>query len=315
MLRPKPSSFISTVLFISISTVFAINFANAQDFNAIERRLGEAVAEGEISLEQAQIMLGALRHSNFERVREEKERHEEFRRREHGHHEHGHHEHGHHEQGHHEQGHHEQGHHEQGHHEQGHHEHGHHEHGHHEHGHHEHGHHEQGHHEHGHHESHEHHEHGRHEEHEHDERRHSLDQMTRRFAEALHNVGVEREAIRPAIEIAHKISRDMVEQGDRFELDNDMKAYMSKELKLDQRQIELVVGVAKRITRLHHARNENKMRERRRPENDDDDLEDAKREYMQFVEKIKAAVEVGDLSEADAEKKLIEMRQKMFPDK
>jgi hypothetical protein len=42
------------------------------------------------------------------------------------------------------------------------------------------------------------------------------------------------------------------------------------------------------------------------------DMEAKKRRYMADAEKIEAAVEAGKLSKEDAEKKLIEMRTKMF---
>jgi len=38
-----------------------MSLAYAQDYNAVERRLGEAMAAGEITLEQAQVMMDALR--------------------------------------------------------------------------------------------------------------------------------------------------------------------------------------------------------------------------------------------------------------
>ena len=38
--------------------------AQAQDFNAVERRLGAAIEAGELSLEQAQIMMDALRRAS-----------------------------------------------------------------------------------------------------------------------------------------------------------------------------------------------------------------------------------------------------------
>ena len=46
---------------VAILLCAMIGVASAQDFEAVERRLGEAVAEGELSLEQAFIMMEALK--------------------------------------------------------------------------------------------------------------------------------------------------------------------------------------------------------------------------------------------------------------
>ncbi len=45
------------------------------------------------------------------------------------------------------------------------------------------------------------------------------------------------------------------------------------------------------------------------------DIEARKRRYMEFTEQIKDAVESGELSKEEAEKKLIGLRKKMFSDK
>jgi polyhydroxyalkanoate synthesis regulator phasin len=43
--------------------VLPFGMTNAQDYDAVEKRLGEAIAEGEINLEQARVMMEALRRS------------------------------------------------------------------------------------------------------------------------------------------------------------------------------------------------------------------------------------------------------------
>lgn len=52
---------IPAVLFF---VVLATNALQAQDFDAVERRLGEGVAKGELTLEQAGVMMEALRSGN-----------------------------------------------------------------------------------------------------------------------------------------------------------------------------------------------------------------------------------------------------------
>ena len=49
-----------------------------------------------------------------------------------------------------------------------------------------------------------------------------------------------------------------------------------------------------------------------RGEREEREMEAKKRRYMEFAREIEAAVEAGKLSEEDAEKRLIEVRKKMF---
>ncbi len=53
-----------TVVLVMSMFVFPIGFVYAQDFEAVQRRLGGAVEAGELSLEQANVMMEALRHSS-----------------------------------------------------------------------------------------------------------------------------------------------------------------------------------------------------------------------------------------------------------
>ena len=78
---------LAAILSIAVAGCVVSSSTCAQDVDAVERRLGSAIAAGEITFEQAQVMLEALRRTSH--------RHESSR--EHGHeheHEHGH-EHGH----------------------------------------------------------------------------------------------------------------------------------------------------------------------------------------------------------------------------
>lgn len=52
----------ASVLFGSVAVLF-VGLSNAQDYEAVEKRLGRAVSEGELSLKQATIMMDALRHT------------------------------------------------------------------------------------------------------------------------------------------------------------------------------------------------------------------------------------------------------------
>ena len=66
------------VLFVPLGMT-PLDSANAQDIEAVERRLTKSVKRHELTLEQAAVMMNALK---------------EFMEEEHEHHEHGHHEHG-----------------------------------------------------------------------------------------------------------------------------------------------------------------------------------------------------------------------------
>ncbi|UCF16346.1 MAG: hypothetical protein JSW59_02590, partial [Phycisphaerales bacterium] len=46
---------------LCVVVVLSVGIASAQDYKAVEKRLGEAVANGELSLAQASVMMDALR--------------------------------------------------------------------------------------------------------------------------------------------------------------------------------------------------------------------------------------------------------------
>ena len=55
------SRWVRACVFVCGLVVFPLGMTKAQDYDAVEKRLGEAVAEGEINLEQARVMMEALR--------------------------------------------------------------------------------------------------------------------------------------------------------------------------------------------------------------------------------------------------------------
>ena len=80
------SSRLRTAILAVAACVFPLGLVHAQDFEAVERRLGSAVHEGELSLEQAQIMMEALRQSTHEAEHKHRDHHghddhEDFARR------------------------------------------------------------------------------------------------------------------------------------------------------------------------------------------------------------------------------------------
>ena len=52
-----------TLVLLSVMMVLPVGFVGAQDFEAIERRLAEGVLEGELSLQQAAVMIDVLRRN------------------------------------------------------------------------------------------------------------------------------------------------------------------------------------------------------------------------------------------------------------
>lgn len=93
----KTAAFAATVLIGSIS------FSFAQDFEAFERRLGEAVADGEISLDQAHMLINVLRESASGEHEHDEHEHGHHEHHEHDDHEHEHEHHEHHNHGHHDE--------------------------------------------------------------------------------------------------------------------------------------------------------------------------------------------------------------------
>ena len=53
-------------ILLCAAVVLPVGMTFAQDHDAVEKRLGEAIAEGEISIEQARVMMDALRRSATE---------------------------------------------------------------------------------------------------------------------------------------------------------------------------------------------------------------------------------------------------------
>lgn len=62
-LEQAPAALRMAIVAVAIC-VFPLGFVHAQDFDAVERRLGGAVEAGELSLEQASMMMDALRRSS-----------------------------------------------------------------------------------------------------------------------------------------------------------------------------------------------------------------------------------------------------------
>lgn len=72
------------------------------------------------------------------------------------------------------------------------------------------------------------------------------DGMKRHIAGALHETGIEREVIRDVMGAMRRIMEELKAEGGEFELDPEMQAHL-EELKLTGEQIELVVGLSRRV--------------------------------------------------------------------
>lgn len=66
------TTFVLTAALMGLGDTMQLNTVAAQDFESIERRLGDIVADGDLSLEQAHVMLDALRHWRQRRDRDER---------------------------------------------------------------------------------------------------------------------------------------------------------------------------------------------------------------------------------------------------
>lgn len=60
---PRTPRWLMSAVLMAGAAAMPMGIAQAQDMNAVERRLGEAVSKGEIDLDQAQVMMDALRRS------------------------------------------------------------------------------------------------------------------------------------------------------------------------------------------------------------------------------------------------------------
>ena len=57
----KTSRWLQACVLLCAALTLPLGLAYAQDYNAVERRLGEAVSKGELTLEHAGVMMEALR--------------------------------------------------------------------------------------------------------------------------------------------------------------------------------------------------------------------------------------------------------------
>ena len=127
-------------------------------------------------------------------------------------------------------------------------------------------------------------------EHEHEERH----TVVRRIVGALSEAGVQEDSIEATIEVIRKLAGEIAEQGNGFELDEGYVDYLSDELNLSGRQIDLAVELAERLA-----------------DSEEDEGDNRKRHFMSIVERVKSAVERGELSEEEAERKLRQVREEM----
>ena len=77
---PKTPRWLMAAVFLIGASVLPLSIAHAQDFEAIERRLGRAVEAGEISLDQAKVMMDALRRTARDRAEQSSSLEEKKRR-------------------------------------------------------------------------------------------------------------------------------------------------------------------------------------------------------------------------------------------
>ncbi|MEM9942174.1 MAG: hypothetical protein AAF939_11355, partial [Planctomycetota bacterium] len=161
---------------------------------------------------------------------------------------------------------------------------------------HEHEHHEHEHHEH---EHHEHHEHGEyengHHEHEHG------DEIQSKIFDELEEVGIEAEVIEPTIELIEKIANQMQQRPGDFKLDRRMIDYMVDRLGLDRSQIRKILSISEWVAEIDTDESEyyeesSSLRER----------------YLQMERRVEAAVDRGDLSEREAEQKLLQIQRELL---
>ncbi len=132
-----------------------------------------------------------------------------------------------------------------------------------------------------------------------DDRMTERDAINRRITGALTDSGLEREKIREVVAVIQKIVAEIREEGNSFKLDEEIEEYLTEELELSQEQVRQVVEIAERLA---DARSEGKSASNVRisPE-----------EFERTVDRIRAAVQRGDITEEEARDKISELRQRV----
>ena len=121
--------------------------------------------------------------------------------------------------------------------------------------------------------------------------------VARKIAGRLSEAGVQEDSLEATIKVIRKLARSISKQGDSFELDEEVVDYLSDKLNLSGRQIDIAVEIAEQLADSH--------------EDEGDNRED---HFKSIVERVKAAVDRGDLSQAEAKRKLKQLREEMSDD-
>ena len=78
---PRTSRWLLALILVCAVGLLPLGVVYAQDFKAVERKLGAAVEAGELTLDQAKIMMDALRHAAKDDLEAKKRRYVEYQRR------------------------------------------------------------------------------------------------------------------------------------------------------------------------------------------------------------------------------------------
>lgn len=116
--------------------------------------------------------------------------------------------------------------------------------------------------------------------------------IMRRVTGALAEAGIERDQMRDVMGAMRRITREMRDEGEAFELDPDMQAHLA-DIGLSDDQVETVVGVAQRIA--------NTERKERRPRGDDRRRRNVQTDWDEISSRIESAVEKGDMTREEAD--------------
>jgi polyhydroxyalkanoate synthesis regulator phasin len=118
--------------------------------------------------------------------------------------------------------------------------------------------------------------------------------MLRRIAGVLGEAGIPREQIRPVLRAMHRIAGEIQAEGDAFELDPGMQAYL-EELGLSGEQIELVVGLSERLTVARAERGGDDVRAR----------------WESLRRRVEAGVESGEMTREQADELYRQLRERL----
>jgi hypothetical protein len=136
------------------------------------------------------------------------------------------------------------------------------------------------------------------------------DEMIKAIATVLHKADLEKRQIEGSLGAMLRIVHQMRSEGDRYQRNRRVAEYLMKEVRLDDEQVALVEGIARRIVRGTSQEAQRKSGASRPSSSE----EDRRRRFEAANLKIRKAVADGKISREDARKRMEDLRKRMGPE-